>query len=670
MSWKKRRAPARTRHNARWAATSVLLALLGILVVVALPMTAVGAGGSPAANLDQCGNDPATSSPADGCSGATGETGWVNGNLGASKSVYREGDSIPYRLTFTNLATGPTKPHAVTVEWDTTKSGKHALDYIDTYNQSVLNANPCVGVSGCSGSPNTRSIPADPQIAGFSPIAGSFSLWGGTINSITRPSKVGNTTCTNTNSSGSYCYSSGTGFTGDKSAAITINFTASVANPVLAWGGHIATRKDWGSLNSAVAISGSPYHTRLIDLDGSGGNQDRSLSAAAVIFPGQITIIKDAQPDSSTSFPFTDSGPEMTPGSFNLVDDGISTTTNNEVFSGLMSFGTGTTRTVTETQPAPTHWSLDSITCNVAPADPTNPGTATGDTTTGVATINLNEGDFATCTYVNKRTPNTVTISTLLSATSPVAIGTTVHDTASLSGNTSDAGGTVSYGLFSDDTCQTLVADLTPSPNTVSSGSVPNSLGHQFNSAGTFYFQATYSGDANNNNSTPVSSTCTSETLVVNNPVQSQITPTNTTCQQFSGGTAATLSQLQYSLKGNPATINQVNPGVFFYWIKVTGGGTYTITQTPSQAGYIYAFASGSGVFNSSCSAVSGASITQSSNGSVTVTFTGTGTFYIGIKYDATSVKNKPAPSPTTVHTDFATTGISGSTQGLDLVKK
>jgi len=77
MSWEKRRAPARTRHNARWAATSVLLALLGILVVVALPMTAVGAGGSPAANLDQCGNDPATSSPAARCSGATGETGWV-----------------------------------------------------------------------------------------------------------------------------------------------------------------------------------------------------------------------------------------------------------------------------------------------------------------------------------------------------------------------------------------------------------------------------------------------------------------------------------------------------------------------------------------------------------------------------------------------------------------
>ena len=31
--------------------------------------------------------------------------------------------------------------------------------------------------------------------------------------------------------------------------------------------------------------------------------------------------------------------------------------------------------------------------------------------------------------------------------------------------------------------------------------------------------------------------------------------------------------------------INQVNPGVFFYWIKVTGGGTYNITQTITTVG-------------------------------------------------------------------------------------
>ena len=61
-----------------------------------------------------------------------------------------------------------------------------------------------------------------------------------------------------------------------------------------AWGGHIGSRLDWGFTNgvpnSAGGISGSPYHTRLLELDGSGGNQDRSLSAAAVLPPAGCAI--------------------------------------------------------------------------------------------------------------------------------------------------------------------------------------------------------------------------------------------------------------------------------------------------------------------------------------------------------------------------------------------
>jgi uncharacterized repeat protein (TIGR01451 family) len=47
----------------------------------------------------------------------------------------------------------------------------------------------------------------------------------------------------------------------------------------------------------------------------------------------------------------------------------------------------------------------------------------------------------------------------------------------------------------------------------VVNGVVPNSKDHTFDSAGTFYFQATYSGD--NNNTGPVSSECTDEQLVI-----------------------------------------------------------------------------------------------------------------------------------------------------------
>ena len=105
-------------------------------------------------------------------------------------------------------------------------------------------------------------------------------------------------------------------------------------------------------------------------------------------------------------------------------------------------------------------------------------------------------------------------VTTLLSNLGPITIGTSVSDSATITGATADASGTITYKIYSNNTCTTLVADVTPTPNTVVNGIAPNSLSYQFNSAGTFYWQATYSGDANNPG--PVSSVCTSETLVVN----------------------------------------------------------------------------------------------------------------------------------------------------------
>jgi uncharacterized repeat protein (TIGR01451 family) len=191
--------------------------------------------------------------------------------------------------------------------------------------------------------------------------------------------------------------------------------------------------------------------------------------------------------------------------------------------------------------------------------------------------------------------------------------------------------------------------------------------------AGHYFNEACVSSTTPNTNS-PCSHVDTPAVILVN----SQITPTATTCSQFSSGTSPTLSQLQYSLKGNPPVINQVNPGVFFYWVKVTasaGSNTFTISQTITTGNFdshFFTFASGSNVYTSGCTAVSGARITQS-GGTVTVTFNASsaGTYIIGIKYSATSVAGFPAPSPTTtVHYDFATSNTSGSTQGLDLVKK
>ena len=82
----------------------------------------------------------------------------------------------------------------------------------------------------------------------------------------------------------------------DQETRVQIRFKVTDATKpvVLAWGGHIASRADWGFDGddplSAGGIHGSPYHMRLIELclEGEtcqGGNQDRSLQAAAIFVP-------------------------------------------------------------------------------------------------------------------------------------------------------------------------------------------------------------------------------------------------------------------------------------------------------------------------------------------------------------------------------------------------
>ena len=158
----------------------------------------------------------------------------------------------------------------------------------------------------------------------------------------------------------------------------------------------------------------------------------------------------------------------------------------------------------------------------------------------------------------------------------------------------------------------------------------------------------------------------------------SQITPTGTTCNDFSGGTAQTLSTIQYSVKNG--TINQENPGVFYYWVRVTaaaGSNTFVVNQSITTGNFstLFAIASDSNVYSSSCGNVH-ATFTQSSinatAGTVTATFNAptAGTYYIGIKFSASSVTGKTAPTPGTVGYSYSTTGVPGSTDGLNVVKK
>jgi LPXTG-site transpeptidase (sortase) family protein len=131
----------------------------------------------------------------------------------------------------------------------------------------------------------------------------------------------------------------------------------------------------------------------------------------------------------------------------------------------------------------------------------------------------LNNGAISSCTsevlIVNKASP---TIATTLSSTS-IAVGGTVHDSATLTGATSNAIGNVTYSVYSDSLC--TLSPQAAGIKTVANGVVPDSDPITFPTAGTYYWQAVYTGGPNNNGAT---SACTSEALTVT----AAPTPTNT----------------------------------------------------------------------------------------------------------------------------------------------
>jgi uncharacterized repeat protein (TIGR01451 family) len=369
---------------------ATLVSTAGLLCTMTLSAGIVLAG-NPSADLDQCANGTVAAPDQTPCQ-SSGE--WVNGNLGSSKAHYNEGDSVPYRMRFTNLTPGAN--YTVVIKWDTSKSSKHALDYLTTFNRTLgsnstpdNNANPVIGVNGLAlGTYVAKAIPADPQITGFTPIAGEFRLWGAAF---TTPPL------------GPYSYPDGAGFVGDKSAQLAIPFVPNVSNPVLAWGGHIASHVDWGNGNSAVAISGSPFHMSLVGLNGSGGSQDRSLSNDAVTFPGSIIIVKHSDAPGSTAFSFTTSGGlPIVPATFNLTDSSASPPDPQQVLddnvlgAGITAFGI---YKVQESSLA--SWDLTNRSCTVANG---NTGTATNDGANGVS-INIKEGETWTCVFTNAPTP-------------------------------------------------------------------------------------------------------------------------------------------------------------------------------------------------------------------------------------------------------------------------
>ncbi len=368
----------------------------------------------------------ASVSPTQCANGGVGSTavtctdGWINGNLGSNKGHYVEGDSVPYRAVFNSLLDGAT--YTLTIEWDAMQGNKHALDYLTTYNRTVTSADPCTGAGTQCGTVSTSGILVDPQVGAIQLPGQVFTLFGGTITGVSGYSGLGTTDANGARS-------------------IVVTFTASTTKPVLAWGGHIATRADWGANNSAVSISGSPYHMRLQGFSCSNenncstGNQDLSLSAAAVIFPASLTIIKDAVPNIPTDFVFTATGAQVS--NFSLDDDSDPTLSNTRTFS--LTTIDSSTRVITETDPSGFFYALTGLSC----VESGGTANTTTSLATSAVTIRAEEAEIITCTFTNSQTLQPPSLTNNIVKTNNANGDATFTDSESMP----EPGGTVPFSV-------------------------------------------------------------------------------------------------------------------------------------------------------------------------------------------------------------------------------
>ncbi len=377
--------------NIRFLFTARILAVLMCVGLLSISIDAQKLLLAASASLEQCRNGD-TGAPV-GCVSPGGATGWVTGNAGFSNSHWAENQFLAYRMLFDGLTPGATV-HTVEIGYDIIKGGPHAIDYLGTFNDTEATADPCASVSGCTLGLPTSTIPITADTVTVTnninpntgmPIVqlpGQFTMWGGNLLS--------------------FSYTSVNVGGGDTERTVTLTFTASVANPVLAWSGHVGWIGDWGAGNSAGGISGSPYHMRLIAFDGQGGNQDRSLSADAVTASGAVfikkvvnTLFPTPGTASTTVFSFT-AGANFGPTSFSLVDDDGGPGIDTQQGQTITSFGPGNTITVTET-PIPNGWTISDVNCVESGLQDSTKSPSLGPS----ASIIVQLAEVVTCTFTN-----------------------------------------------------------------------------------------------------------------------------------------------------------------------------------------------------------------------------------------------------------------------------
>jgi len=366
---------------------------LSIAVISGVTFSANAAGDAGDGNIgifDQCENDDG-----DGYSGNPGICQWTNGNLNHTNSTYTEGDAVVHRLWLTGLTSGS---HTVEITYATTKGGKHAYDYLMSWNYSeswIPLSNLCEGITGCTDwAQSTYLFPTDGNAV--NQIAGNLTIFNGTI-------------------TGMSAYTLSGSYSGDSETSITVTFNTTSDQVFFVWGGHVASVVDWGAGNSASNIPGAPYHMKITKFDGTAiGNRDNQVMTEAFVPSAELVIVKDAIPDHQRVFTYTASTTAPTalsPNPFYLADDGDATTDppNTITFPGLLDGS----YTITEAIAPGTSWLLVEVKCKAIERTTNTPITPTYnvDLYSKTLSLDLTLDEAVTCTFVNQGSTTAVQLS-------------------------------------------------------------------------------------------------------------------------------------------------------------------------------------------------------------------------------------------------------------------